>query len=95
MLNLKKWVIISEKRIAYLGLTIDEVNIKRDGPMTVNIEPEIRYLIWEDLYNEIIFNFKFKNKQNNIYITINKKIFNLLINTYKLIEIWKISQIKP
>ena len=76
MLNLKKWVIISEKRIANLGLTRDEVNIKRDGPITVNIEPEIRYLIWEDLYNAIIFNFKFKNKQNNIYITINKKIFN-------------------
>ena len=54
MLNLKKWVIISEIRIEYLGLTIDEVNIKRDGPITVNIEPEIRYLIWEDLYKAII-----------------------------------------
>ena len=73
MLNLKKWVIISEIRIAYLGLTINEVNIKRDGPITVNIEPEIRYLIWEDLYIAIIFNFKFKNKLNNIYITIDKK----------------------
>ena len=61
MLNLKKWVIISEKRIAYLGLTTVEVNIKRDGPITVNIEPEIRYLIWEDLYKLIILDFKFKN----------------------------------
>ena len=73
MLNLKKWVIISEIIIAYLGLMINEVNIKKDGPIIVNIEPEIRYLIWEDLYNAIIFNFKFKYKRNNIYITIGKK----------------------
>ena len=64
ILNLKKWVIISEKRIAYLGLITEELSIKRDGPIIVNIDPEIRYLIWEDLYNEIIFNFKFKNKRN-------------------------------
>ena len=64
MLNLKKWVIISEKRIAYLGLITEELNIKRDGPIIVNKNPKIRYLIWEDLYNEIIFNFKFKNKRN-------------------------------
>ena len=76
MLNLKKWVIISEKRIPYLGFIIEDININRDGPITVKIEPEIRYLIWEDLYNAIIFNFKFKDKQNNIHITINKKSLN-------------------
>ena len=46
------------------GIGPEELNIKRDGPIIVNKDPEIRYLIWEDLYNEIIFNFKFKNKRN-------------------------------
>ena len=74
MINLKKWVSISEKRIAYLGLIKEELNIKRDGPIIVKKEPEIRYLIWEDLYNERIFNFKFKNKLINILITIDKNL---------------------